>query len=93
MLDNSWLFDLLKQRGDAIKWKKWPELKKLNAKLRYECLKQQSSLITPNKAYITFENEFTLNKMKALESCNVLNLHTEVESAPEPSDINWQNKS
>jgi|688.fasta_scaffold805493_2 hypothetical protein len=30
VLDNSWLFDLLKQRGDAIKWKNWPALKAVN---------------------------------------------------------------
>ena len=48
--------------------------------------------MVPTKAYVTFENEYTLNLMKGLESCNVLNVMSELDGAPEPSDINWENK-
>lgn len=58
---NGWLIDLLTKRGEAIKWKDWDALAKVNTQLRHQCTVKRQDLISPTDAFVTFENELTVN--------------------------------
>lgn len=59
--DNGWLIGLLTKRGDAIKWKDWKALAEVNEQIKLKCAINQQTLIAPTDAFVTFENEQSVN--------------------------------
>ena len=70
-LNNGWLIELLRKRGDAIKWKDWKALSEVNLKIADSCKTESQDLYTPNRAFVTFENEISINLMKKQEYARI----------------------
>jgi hypothetical protein len=63
--DNSELINLLKQRGAAIKFEKWDLMREINAKIDHLKSVKLEAFNRPVTAFLTFENEEALNRMKS----------------------------
>jgi len=60
--DNGELINLLKQRGNAIKFEKWDDMRKINKKIDELKAKNLEKYNRPVAAFLTFENEEGLNR-------------------------------
>lgn len=87
---NGWLLDLLTKRGDAIKWKDWDALTKINTQLRHQCTAKRQDLISPTDAFVTFENEITVNLARERPTVDLLGQSVAFKQALEPTDIIWE---
>lgn len=63
--DNSELINLLKQRGNAIKFEKWDTMRHINKQIDEIKTKNVEKYNRPVTAFLTFENEEGLNRCKA----------------------------
>lgn len=103
--DNSELINLLKQRGEYIKYENFNGMRSINDKI-------DTSLKAPGKidmyyrpvtAFLTFENEEGLNRMAAYNELietsdeyigyeKLLGCPLDIQDASEPTDIIWENR-
>lgn len=101
--DNSELINLLKKRGEAIKFERWDEMRAINNKIDEIKTKNLEKFNRPVTAFLTFENEEGLNRMKNYndtvfsddqyeEYRLLLGEPIEYEDASEPTDIIWENR-
>ena len=101
--DNSELINLLKQRGAAIKFEKWDLMREINGKIDHLKSVKLESFNRPVTAFLTFENEEGLNRMKSYndtvfaddqyeEYRILLGEELDYGDAPEPTDIIWENR-
>ena len=101
--DNAELINLLKRRGEAIKWENFNRMRAINEhidKLKSRHLEQYNR---PVSAFLTFENEEGLNRcLNYNETVMDDNSYAEyrtllgepvlIEEASEPTDIIWENR-
>lgn len=101
--DNAELINLLKKRGDAIKFERWDEMRTINAKIDMLKSKNCDKYNRPVTAFLTFENEEGLNRCKAYNDVvesdpeyahmkTMLGVELDIEDASEPTDIIWENR-
>ena len=84
---------MLFKRGDAIKWKKWSLVNKINKDILLQCNIKRRDLYLPTRAYVTFENEFSSTKMRELEEAPLFGEPFQIKQAEEPTSINWENRN
>lgn len=103
--DNSELINLLKERGEAIKYEAFDTMRAINERIdnaRADPVKLEK-FYRPVTAFLTFENEEGLNRMAAynelIESSDeyigydkLLGCPLEIDDASEPTDIIWENR-
>jgi hypothetical protein len=65
---NTWLYDILSKRGDAIKWHNWTELAKINLSLTKLIHIRREQIMNPIGAFITLRNEESYNLMARQDS-------------------------
>lgn len=101
--DNSELINLLKSRGNAIKYEKWDEMRQINKRIDELKTKNLEQYNRPVTAFLTFENEEGLNRCinyneTVLEDEAYADYRTllgeklSIEEASEPTDIIWENR-
>lgn len=97
---NSWLLDMLRKRGDHIKFQQWDKLNEINAKITSELRKDgvMDTVITPKCAFVSIESELAYNVIATRDSI-VLDLKNgqgvktlKVAEAPEPTNVIWENR-
>ena len=103
--DNSEIINLLKERGAAIKYEQYDEMRRINDKIdeaRSDPVKLDK-FYRPVTAFLTFENEEGLNRMAAYNELietsdeyigydKLLGEPLEIDDASEPTDIIWENR-
>lgn len=101
--DNSELINLLKERGNAIKFEKWDKMRVINKKINELKTKNADKYNRPVTAFITFENEEGINRCRAYNDVvqtdsqyshyqTFLGEELNIEDASEPTDIIWENR-
>ena len=101
--DNAELINLLKSRGQAIKFEKFDLMRKINKKIDDLKTKNLEKYNRPVTAFLTFENEEGLNRCinynetvmdddAFLEYRTLLGEPVKIEEASEPTDIIWENR-
>ena len=103
--DNSELINLLRSRGQAIKFEKYDKMREINKKI--DDLKSDPITLTklnrPVTAFLSFENEEGINRCKEYNEAvtndpqfsdikTFLGEEMEIEDASEPTDIIWENR-
>ena len=103
--DNAKLINLLRERGNYIKFEKYDKMREVNAKI--DALKGDPKSLTlfnrPVTAFLTFENEEGLNRCKNYDETvmndnqyrayrDLLGESLNFEDASEPTDIIWENR-
>ena len=63
--DNAELINLLKARGNAIKFEKWDQMRAINRRINELKTKNADKYNRPVTAFITFENEEGINRCRA----------------------------
>lgn len=63
--DNAELINLLKERGNAIKFEKWDRMREINKKINELKTKNVEKYNRPVAAFLTFENEEGINRCRA----------------------------
>ena len=103
--DNSEIINLLKERGAAIKYEQYDEMRRINDKIdeaRSDPVKLDR-FYRPVTAFLTFENEEGLNRMAAYNELietsdeyigydKLLGEPLGIDDASEPTDIIWENR-
>lgn len=101
--DNAELINLLKQRGQAIKFEKWDRMREINKMIDDLKTVNAEKFNRPVTAFLTFENEEGLNRCKAYNDVvdtdseyshmkTLLGVELSFEDASEPTDIIWENR-
>jgi hypothetical protein len=101
--DNSELINLLKARGNAIKFEKWERMRKIDRKINELKTRNVEKYNRPVTAFLTFENEEGINRCRAYTDIvenddeyedyrTLLGEPLKFEDASEPTDIIWENR-
>lgn len=101
--DNSELINLLKDRGNAIKFEKWDLMRDINKRINELKTKNVEKYNRPVTAFLTFENEEGINRCRAYTDVvenddqyshfkTFLGEQLNFEDASEPTDIIWENR-
>ena len=64
--DDGDVINLLKERGEAIKYEKWDKQKKIEAKIEEIKVRDLDRLITPCSVFMTFETEEGITRALSL---------------------------
>ena len=103
--DNSELINLLKKRGQTIKFEKYDAMRDINDQINLakNDPEKLAKFYRPVTAFLTFENEEGLNRMGAYNELvetssdydgfeQLLGCPLEIDDASEPTDIIWENR-
>jgi hypothetical protein len=101
--DNGELINLLKDRGNAIKFEKFDLMRELNKRIEDMKSENLDKFIRPVSAFLTFENEEGLNRCLNYNEAvqddeefadfrTLLGEELVIEEASEPTDIIWENR-
>lgn len=103
--DNAELINLLKKRGQFVKFEKYDDMRAVNEKIN--SLKSDKNKLEqfyrPVTAFLTFENEEGLNRCKNYNDLvnkdeqysdirTLLGCELDISDASEPTDIIWENR-
>lgn len=102
---NSWLLDMLKERGDYVKWQEWKKLNIINRQIterirednrtrdfnKTEVEDYRPCLDDPITAFVSFETEEAYNKFVELGEIEIGGGDSTIAEAPEPTNIIWEN--
>ena len=104
---NSWLIDMLKEKGDLIKWQEWEKLNYLNKEMTRKIHEDMAvgenavndpenakpCLLDPISAFVSMETEEAYNFLATKESGEMTlgNAQSTIEEALEPTNILWEN--
>jgi hypothetical protein len=89
---NAWLLDMLIERGDHIKFKKWDKLNALNKEMTRKMHEDMENLTTPVCAFVCMESEDAYNHIAPCGKLDILGKESTVKEAVEPTNIIWQNR-
>jgi hypothetical protein len=101
--DNAELINLLKERGNAIKFENFDRMREINRQIDDVKSKNLEKLNRPVSAFLTFENEEGLNRCLNYnetvqddedfeEFRTLLGEELDLQEASEPTDIIWENR-
>ena len=88
---NSWVVDILSERGDAIVQRDWDRFNRINQELTDKMVKNVKTVVTPVSAFVVFENEVAIQLMLA-KKLTLFGERVEVKKAPEPTNIIWEHQ-
>ena len=102
---NSWVLDMLREKGDYIKWQEWKKLNALNKELTRRVHEdmggQDDALIDPENvkpticdpisAFVSLETEEAYNNLSRMPEIRLGDGQSEIKEALEPTNIIWEN--
>ena len=104
---NSWIIDMLKEKGDCIKWQEWEKLnilnKQMTTKLKEDIAKGEAAaydpangepcLMDPISAFVTMESEDAYNFLATKDppELDIGGEKSDIYEALEPTNIIWEN--
>ena len=96
---NSWLLDMLRTRGDHIKFQQWDKLNVLNKEITRKLREPEmmESLLIPKCAFVSIESETAYNVICSQSSIkfdfkNDIKISAKINEAPEPTNVIWENR-
>ena len=95
---NSWLIDLLRSRGDHIKYQDWEKLNETNKMITEKIHENMDDVTTPKCAFVSIESEVAYNHLSGVETegeagkITLAGLRSKVTEAPEPTNVIWENR-
>ena len=102
---NSWVLDMLREKGDYVKWQEWKKLNALNKEMTrrvHEDMSQEDAALVdpeerkpticdPISAFVSMETEEAYNNLSALPEISLGDGASEIKEALEPTNIIWEN--
>ena len=102
---NSWLLDMLREKGDYIKWQEWKKLNALNKELtrrvHEDMENSENQLIDPDNAkpnicdpitaFVSMETEEAYNNLSSMPEIRLGDGQSPISEALEPTNIIWEN--
>ena len=101
---NSWVLDMLREKGDYVKWQEWKKLNQLNKSLTERVRKDiaddqellspddyKPNLCDPLSAFVSMETEEAYNNLAKMPEIILGGEESAVEEALEPTNIIWEN--
>ena len=103
--NNSWLLDMLRERGDYVKWQEWKKLNQINKEMtrrihedsmnveqaKLNPAEAKPSLADPISAFISMESEESYNNLSAMPEIRLGDGISPISEALEPTNIIWEN--
>jgi len=83
--------EMLMERGEAVAAREWTKRDEINHELTHFVKEHSHSIVEPQQAFITFQEEDGYNKILEMIRINIFGNESIVKEASSPTDTNYEN--